>query len=139
MDRNYPAPRTPWRQLVAAGPTYTERLNCMAKFLITIVEQDIAPRFDLATEVLVCGINAQGLIVNEPRIIILSGASGEDLCNLIIKEGVSTVICGAIEETYHQYLSWKKIKVIDGIIGPHLLALQLAATGSLKPGAIVRG
>jgi predicted Fe-Mo cluster-binding NifX family protein len=107
------------------------------KFLIPIIYKEVAPRFDLATEVLVSR-SEQGLPVGEPRIILLPGASGEDLCSLIIKEGVSIVICGAIEEIYHQYLCWKKIKVIDGVIGPYMLALQLAMANHLKPGVVIR-
>jgi predicted Fe-Mo cluster-binding NifX family protein len=107
------------------------------KFLIPIVDKDVAPRFDLATEVLVSDSGPQSAI-SEPRIILLPGASGEELCSLIIKEGVSVVICGAIEEIFYQYLCWKKIKVIDSVIGPYLSVLQLAKSNSLKPGAIVR-
>lgn len=107
------------------------------KILLTLRDNDIAPRFDLSTEVLIVESDAQtGL--GRPRNILLPGPSGDELCSLIIKEGVTLVVCGGIEEAHFEYLAWKKITVIDKVIGPTNEVLQLAVSGQLKPGMIVR-
>lgn len=59
------------------------------------------------------------------------------MCSLIIREEVSLVICGGIEESHFQYLIWKKIEVIDRVIGPANQAIALAIVKQLRPGAIV--
>ena len=106
------------------------------KILITLRDNDIAPRFDLTTEVLI--VETDNKAVGKPRNILLPGASADELCSLIIKEGIGLVICGGIEEPHFQYLVWKKITVIDKVIGPATEVLRLAAAGNLKTGAIVR-
>ena len=108
------------------------------KILITIQNDEIAPRFDLTPEIVISEVE-EGRITGEPRIILLPGISGEDICSLAIKENISLVICGGIEDTHYQYLKWKKINVIDRIIGPYELALQLVMTGKLNPGTILPG
>ena len=55
----------------------------------------------------------------------------------IIKEGITLVICGGIEEAHYQYLVWKKITVIDKVIGTAAAALSLGKTGRLTSGAIL--
>lgn len=107
------------------------------KILVTLRDNDVAPRFDLTTEVLIveCDNNTA---VGKPRNIILPGPSADELCSLIIKEAISLVICGGIEEAHFQYLAWKKISVIDRVIGPAAESLRLAASGGLTAGAIVR-
>jgi len=108
------------------------------KILVTIEKNDVAPRFDLASEILITEIEG-AKIKGEPRIILLPGNSGEDICGLAIKEDISLLICGGIEDTHYQYLKWKKIKVIDGIIGPYEQALKFVAANDLKPGVILPG
>ena len=106
------------------------------KVLITIRENDVAPRFDLATEVLIASPGAGGAI-EEQRTIVLPGASAEDLCRLVISEGVRAVICGGIEEEYLNYLDWKNVRVIDSVIGPWERALALLGEGRLEAGDIL--
>jgi len=106
------------------------------KILITIVGDDVAPRFDLTTEVVVA--NAEnGKLYGKTRNLLLPRPSTEELCGLILKENVTVVVCGGIEEEHYNYLQWKKIEVIDGIIGPYAPALQLSLTGNLKAGTIL--
>jgi hypothetical protein len=50
---------------------------------------------------------------------------------------VQCVICGGIEETFYRFFNWKKITVIDGVIGSHGEAMQMAFVGSLRPGQIL--
>jgi len=108
------------------------------KILITIQKNEVAPRFDLSSEILITETMGDK-ITGSPRIIILPGTSGEDICGLITKENVSLVICGGIEETHYQYLKWRKIKVVDGVIGPYEQALNFAMALTLKPGVILPG
>ena len=106
------------------------------KVLVTINENDVAPRFDLATEVLIAGIDEQGRVVEE-RTMVLPSASEEDLCHLILAEDLDAVICSGIEDEYYQYLKWKRIDVFDSIIGPYEEALARYAEGNLHSGDIV--
>lgn len=107
------------------------------KILITLRDDVIAPRFDLATEVLIVEAEQQRT-VGSRRNILLPGPSGDELCSLIIKEDISLVVCGGIEEAFFQYLVWKKITVIDRVIGPVDEVLRLALAGKLKKGDVLR-
>jgi len=110
-----------------------------AKILIPLYESDVAPRFDLATEVLiVSGVGKSGSgEKGDKRMVVLPSASADQLCHLIITEGVQTVICGGIEEDYYQYLVWKRIEVIDSVIGSSEAALTRFAEGTLASGEIL--
>ena len=108
------------------------------KILITILENEVAPRFDQSSEILITEI-VGGKVAGEPRIILLPGTSGEDLCGVAFKENISLIICGGIEDAHFQYLKWKKIKVVDGVIGPYEEALNFAITSNLKPGVVLPG
>ncbi len=106
------------------------------KILIALHNNDVAPRFDLATEVLiVTGIHDTG--AEEKRVVVLPRASADQLCHLVITEGAQTVICGGIEEDYYQYLIWKRIEVIDSVVGSCETALNRFVKGKLKPGEIL--
>jgi len=107
-----------------------------SKILIPLYDNDVAPRFDLATEVLiVTGIGKAGPLNN--RIVVLPRASAEQLCHLIITEDIQTVVCSGIEDDYYQYLTWKRIEVIDSVIGSSESALKRYLEGTLKPGEIL--
>jgi len=108
------------------------------KILITIEKNEVSPRFDLTSEILITETDGQKM-AGEPRIILLPGTSGEDICGLAIKENIVLVICGGIEESHYDYLRWKKIKVIDGVIGPYDEAIHAARANTLKPGMILPG
>jgi hypothetical protein len=107
------------------------------KLLITIWRDQVAPRFDLTSEVLVATVDSTGELLHS-KTVVLPTVSAEDLCHMILTEGITTVICGGIEEEYFQYLTWKKVKVIDSVIGPYHQALAFARVGKLEPGAILR-
>ncbi|MFA7383813.1 MAG: hypothetical protein WC001_10215 [Desulfurivibrionaceae bacterium] len=109
----------------------------MMKIVATLQNNDIAPRFDLTTEVLIAKI-VRGKISGEPRTVLLPGPGSDALCSLVIREEASLVICGGIEEAHFQYLVWKKIEVIDRVIGPAVEAIALAIVKQLRPGEIVR-
>jgi len=106
------------------------------KLLITLRENDVAARFDLTTEVLLYNGGPAG-DATARKTLVLPRASAEELCHLILAEEVRTVVCGAIEDEYYQYLTWKKIGVIDSVMGPWEKALERYLEGCLQPGDIL--
>lgn len=108
------------------------------KILIAIQGDDVAPRFDLTREALIAWVEG-GKLTGEPRIVLLPGSSGEELCGHVIKENMSHVVCGGIEDVHFQYLAWKKIKVIDGVIGPYQEALEALLHNRLRPWSVLPG
>ncbi|MFC1884099.1 NifB/NifX family molybdenum-iron cluster-binding protein [Thermodesulfobacteriota bacterium] len=106
------------------------------KLLITIWENNVAPRFDLATEVLIARID-DNRSVTDQKTMVLAHESTEDLCQLILNEEVGVVVCGGIEEEYFDYLTWKKVKVMDSVMGPWERALDRFKDENLKPGDIL--
>lgn len=106
------------------------------KILIPLNENNVAPRFDLATEVLI--VTDPGKTGSEDkRMVVLPRASADQLCHLIITENIQTVICSGIEDDYYQYLTWKRIEVIDSVVGSSNSALKRYFEGKLKPGDIL--
>ena len=106
------------------------------KVLITLYENDVAARFDLTTEALIASFGADRAD-EERKTLVLAHSSAEDLCQLILDEGVDVVICGGIEEEYYQYLVWKKVHVLDSVMGPWERALNRFKENRLKPGSIL--
>ena len=106
----------------------------MKRILITIQGNDVAPRFDLTAEVLIVSLNAEGGI-DHRKSVVLPTVAAEALSHLIITEGATTVICGAIEEEYYQYLTWKNIQVFDSVIGPYERVLEWALAGRIECGS----
>lgn len=106
------------------------------KVLIPLFANEVAPRFDLATEVLIALVTEDG-DVEERRNVVLPRPSSEQLSRLVLTEGVHTVICGGIEEEYYQYLTWKKVKVLDSVMGPFETALERFARGDLTSGEVL--
>ena len=106
------------------------------KLLVTLWRDQVAPRFDLTSEVLIATLDAIGEVLHS-KTVVLPTVSPEDLCHMVLTERITTVICGGIEEEYFQYLTWKKVKVIDSVIAPYEQALEFARDGRLEPGAIL--
>jgi len=106
------------------------------KILITIQGNDVAPRFDLCTEVLLATV-VEGVPIEDKKIVVLPRASAEDLCQIILAEGVQVVVCGGIEEEYYQFLAWKKLEVMDSVVGSWKTALGRLTKGKLTAGAIL--
>lgn len=101
------------------------------KILIPLSGDDVAPRFDLAQEAFVAVVRSDGP-VSEDKTIILPRASAEALCNLILTERIDMVICCGIEEEYYEYLCWKKVKVIDSVIGPYIRVIEGVRSGTIQ-------
>ena len=106
------------------------------KILITLIENDVSPRFDLTTEVLISSLGVDGTI-EENKTMVLAHESPEDLCQLILTEEVNVVICGGIEEEFFDYLTWKKVRVLDSVMGPWERALDRFRSGDLEAGSIL--
>lgn len=105
------------------------------KAVITIWDQYVAPRFDLATEVLVA-ILRDGK-VEKTRTVIPASASPDENCRLILAEQADVVVTGGIQRRYYDYLKWKKVEVLDSVMGPWEKALQKLAKGELASEAIL--
>jgi predicted Fe-Mo cluster-binding NifX family protein len=106
------------------------------KILITAQGDFVAQRFDLTAEVVLATVDNSEL-VGKPRTIIMDRPSPEDLSNMIMEENISVVICGGIEDRHYQFLTWKKIRVIDYVIGDHETALKKFLAGKLQPGDLL--
>lgn len=104
------------------------------KILIPIAADEVACRFDLAGEarIVICLRNGE----LEGKTVVIPRAA-EKLCHLILMENITCVICGAIEEEYYHFLSWKKITLIDGVAGPWETALNRHLQGDLSPGELL--
>lgn len=108
----------------------------MHKVLIPLYENEIAPRFDLATDVLIVADDPE--TPSEPpreQVIVLAKASPEEMSRLVLSEGVETVICAGIEERFHQFLTWKRIAVVDNVIGPVDRVVEAFFAGTLQSGS----
>ncbi len=106
------------------------------RVLITVARDEIAPRFDLTTEALLMNIAESGEIVMR-KSFLLAHASGDELCDLALSRDIGTIVCGAIEDEYYHYLRWKRIDVIDSVMGPVEAVLEKLAVGMLKAGDIL--
>ncbi|TVR01075.1 MAG: dinitrogenase iron-molybdenum cofactor biosynthesis protein [Desulfovibrionales bacterium] len=102
---------------------------------VLLVAQDgcVAPRFDMALEAMLA-TEVEGM----KQSLILPQSSAEELCHLIMKESVQEVVCGGIEDEFFQYLTWKKVRVLDNVIGPVDWALERWKAGKLQAGDIFR-
>jgi predicted Fe-Mo cluster-binding NifX family protein len=108
----------------------------MKKVLLALEGNYIAPRFDLAPEVLILSLNSDREL-NESKTVVLPRPSAEMVCHVATSENVQTVICGGIEEEYLQYFSWKKMEVIHSVIGLAEHAIERFRKVALRPGDIL--
>lgn len=108
----------------------------MRKMLIPIQGDFIAPRFDLASEIMIARFQ-NDRIEEKPRTIILDHPSDEKLCQMAVEEHITDLICGGIEELHYNFLVWKKISVVDGVIGDWKTAVDRVLAGIINPGDIL--
>ena len=108
----------------------------MRKVLLVLDGNDIAPRFDLALELLIVSFGNDGKPA-ERRDMVLARPSAEELCRTVTSENVQTVICGGIEKEYLQYFGWKDVEVIHSVIGPAEVAVSRYRKGALKSGDLL--
>lgn len=108
----------------------------MQKLMIPIQGDCVAPRFDLATEILMVRFQ-NGATTNEPKIIILERPSDEALCQMAVEENITNIVCGGIEDVHYRFLVWKKVVVLDAVIGSWQKALEKVVCGTLQQGEIL--
>jgi len=108
----------------------------MYKILIPIQGDFVAPRFDCATEIVIALIKDCSLL-EPPRTLIMERASEKELCQKIIGENISELVCGGIDEAHYDFLIWKKITVVDGVIGYWQIVLEKAISKEISAGEIV--
>lgn len=106
----------------------------MHKIIIPLYMDDVAPRFDLVTEVLIIMVSKDNSV--EKKAMVLP-RSAEKLCHLIILENINTLICGAIEDEYYQFLAWKKITIFDAVSGAWPVVFEKWIDKSLTSGDIL--
>lgn len=106
------------------------------RVLITLYRDEVAPRFDLATEILLVTLSPDG-VEEDRKTLVLAHASADELCDLILGREVNAVITGGIEEEYYHYLRWKRIDVLDSVAGPAEAALVRYRAGTLRGGDIL--
>lgn len=105
-------------------------------FVLTVKETTISPRFDKTNEILIAETD-KGQLIKKPKTILINRTSSEEMCEIIVKENADTLICGGIEERYYKYLNWKKVTVIESVIGSTDQVLKMAMENTLSPGAIL--
>lgn len=106
------------------------------KVLVTLELDDVAPRFDFAAEAWL-GTIGKGPDAVTGTTLVLSSASADAICKLALTEKVDTIVCGAIEDKYYDYLQWKGIEVLDSVAGPLQAVQKALVTQRLKAGSIL--
>jgi predicted Fe-Mo cluster-binding NifX family protein len=109
----------------------------MEKLLIPVQGDFVAPRFDLATEIIIAEFDKNGQMSGKPKTIIMERASDDELCQMIVDLNITDVICGGIGEQHYNFLIWKKVTVYDSIIANWQIAVEQASAGALEAGAIL--
>ena len=107
----------------------------MKKTLVTLDLDHVASRFDLTAEAWLGRVGPD----SPPRgkTLVLSSASADELCKLVLTEKVDLVVCGAIEDKYFDYLQWKGVAVFDSVIGHLDAVMEALDAGTLESGAIL--
>jgi predicted Fe-Mo cluster-binding NifX family protein len=106
------------------------------KILLTLDGSDVAPRFDVATEVLIVTLDDDRTVADE-HTLVLPKPSAEDLCQMVLRERVDVVVCGGIEDQFYEYMTWKRIQVIDSVMGPWSRVLRELRADTLESGAVL--
>lgn len=106
------------------------------KVAIPIHGEEIVPRFDLTTEVIIL-TTVNSCEIQDKKIIVLPKSSSDELCHTLLVQEINTLICGAIEDEYYEFLKWKKIKVFDGVCGVWTQAFDRWQTQTLNSGDIL--
>ncbi|EPR37452.1 hypothetical protein dsx2_0798 [Desulfovibrio sp. X2] len=104
--------------------------------LVPLLGDAVAPRFDQALELLLLRRGDDG----EERgrdTVLLDHASADGLCDFILRHEVGLVVVNGIEEEYYHYLRWKRVEVIDQVMGPVEAVLARLFAGELAPGDIL--
>ncbi|NDV19625.1 dinitrogenase iron-molybdenum cofactor biosynthesis protein [Pseudodesulfovibrio sp. JC047] len=108
----------------------------MEKILIPLIGNELAPRFDMALEVLIVSVtretSAMGKI--DEKIVILDAPSSETMYRMVMSESVKTILCAGIEKEIYDFLRRKRLRVIDNVCGPVDPVLEAYLMGTLTEG-----
>jgi hypothetical protein len=63
--------------------------------------------------------------------------SEETLCQMVVEENITDLVCGGIEELHYNFLVWKKVVVLDGVIGDWKTVMEKVVSGTLHQGDII--
>lgn len=107
----------------------------MTKTLVTLDLDHVSSRFDLTAEAWLGRIEDDAQA--EGKTLVLSSASADELCKLVLTEKVGRVVCGAIEDKYFDYLQWKGVEVFDSVVGNLDAVLEALSSGALESGAVL--
>lgn len=103
---------------------------------IPVLGDEIVPRFDLATEVVILQTTAKTNL-QEQKNIVLPRSSADELCHILLSDHINTLICNAIEDEYYEFLKWKEIEVYDAVSGAWRHAFERWQSQTLSPGDIL--
>lgn len=108
----------------------------MEKILIPLLDNEVAPRFDLTSEALVVSVTRETSVMGtiKEQVMVLDSPSAEGMYRLATSEHVQTIICAGIEKEVFDFLKRKGIKVVDNVCGPVDIVLESYLTGKLSPG-----
>ncbi len=106
------------------------------RVLVPLLRDEVAPRFDLASEALVADVDLDSGTFSTSD-YLLPHSSADAMCDLALRRDVQVVICGAVDEEYYHYLRWKRVEVLDNVAATAQDALQRFAKGALKAGDIL--
>ena len=106
------------------------------KTAIPVLGEETVPRFDLATEVIIL-LTSEKTMLQDKKTIVLPRSSADELCHILLSENVNTLICGAIEDEYYEFIKWKEIEVFDAVSGAWTHAFERWQTRTLKSGDIL--
>ena len=111
----------------------------MEKILIPLHENEVAPRFDLASEALVVSVTRETSVMGQihERVVVLDAPSGEAMYRLVKSENIMTIVCAGMDKEIFDFLKRKEIDVIDDVCGPADAVLEAYLMGKLAPGQIL--
>lgn len=108
----------------------------MKRILIPLMGDYVAPRFDLAPEVLIVTMDDDGRIMEE-RTLVMPRPSPEALCQLITTERINILVCCGIEDEFYQFLIWKKVQIYDSTVGSYIEVVRRLKQGTLKDNEVL--
>jgi len=98
----------------------------------------IAPRVDLASEILVVELNADGTEVHREALSMQAFPHPLALVNRLKADGVDTLICGAISGFLERVFVFNGIRVISWVTASVEEAIQLIVKGELSDGYLAK-
>jgi predicted Fe-Mo cluster-binding NifX family protein len=102
---------------------------------IPLFGDEVSPRFEYATEVMIADISSGK--VSSLRRLSVPAQGGMEVYSLILSAAPETVVCGGIYPRWQRMFEHKKIAVLWGVIGRAEDALKSYAAGELSSNQFV--